>query len=189
MRRLCLGLVLTIVAVPVWAEIKYQDEQFELVKIVDRYRHSYGIASTALKKGSLRADRQKDLFQLFAVMGQKAKTGDRLKGWIGQIKDVSATDDGKNAKVILSVGPEIFLDSGYNIPKDSSLYKKLLDLNLSDVILFDGDFFASDTDGIYESSGTQLASMTKPSFKFKLVDFEKIEPYQIQLNYMIRSGY
>lgn len=151
-------------------------EKFE--KIIKSYTEQYSAAETELQKGHTRVERKKTI--------ARSKIGPKVQGWVGTIKDIGATQDGR-ASLEISINSNLSLTTWNNsfsdymddtlIPNGSALYKKLLPMKKGQKVNFSGYFIKDyySPDFYKEGSLSSHGSMTEPEFLFRFTAIERAD--------------
>lgn len=160
------------------AAIAVPAAQGTLVEALGRYAKDYKAAANQLQKSALRTARARDL--------ERTIPNRSFSGWLGTLKELTTTSDGKAAVVVELVGSRAHLRTWNNalsdvgsdtlIPQGTSLYQKLSAMSPGNSLRLSGEFLASDKDYLKEASMTEQGSMTEPEFVVKFSSLERANP-------------
>ena len=139
---------------------------------MESYISQYKSAGNELQKSTLRTSRRPAL--------ERAVPDKAVSGWIGTIKKLETTSEGKAGITIQLQGSPILLktwnnglsDSGERtlIDHGSALYNRIASLSKGATVSFSGTFFPDKRDYLRETSVTESGSMTEPEFLFRFSD-------------------
>lgn len=154
---------------------QFSKDQKIFVDTINKYRNEFDPASNDLKKNKLLRNRNEDL------CGPSFDASFVFE-WIGKIKDISTNLDGKGILAV-EIDKNIRIETWNNafsdifnntlIEIDTSVYDQLIDLEINQVILFDGNFFPND-ECIESQNLLTNSKIMKPSYTFK---FSNLEPF------------
>jgi hypothetical protein len=153
-------------------------EQAQFVSVIESFYQPYNDAPNELRRSTLRADRRNAL--------EKALPSRAVQGWMGQIKEMTTTTEGKAHLAVRLGGSKSIVVQTWNntlsdvfdrtlIDHGSALYNSISRLSRGDVIRFGGNFFSGSNalDFLEEKSMTESGSMTEPEFIFRFTSVEK----------------
>jgi hypothetical protein len=159
--------------------INIPSSQRRFIDFHKKYSKKYSSTSNALKKSALRVKRNEELETI--IDGNL-----NVSDWIGVIDGSPATTTQGNAHFRVKLyGSNIKVGTDNNeinnfinntlIPKNSSLFNTLSELEDGNKIVFSGVFFRGlgNKDYLDERSITEGGSMKKPEFNFKFTELKK----------------
>jgi hypothetical protein len=148
-------------------------DEAQFISTVSSFISNYNSASNRLEKSTLRATRGEELRKIMSDM--------KFAGWVGTLKEVTATPAGDTAIAVQLPGSNItvrtltksFADTNSHtlIAHDSPLAAQVSALAKGDKINFDGSFVLDGIDWVKEVGANELDSMTKPEY---LVQFKGV---------------
>lgn len=154
---------------------KIPDNQARFIEIVSISQGRVGSTRNDLQRAQLRDERASELRRNFTEL--------RVKNWIGSISEITTNSEGLGV-LSIRIADHIFVKTWNNaisdigsdtlIPKDSKLYKEILNLTIGDQILFSGTFLLSDRDHFQESSVTTTGMLENPEYIFRFQTIKKL---------------
>lgn len=151
------------------------EEQKRFISIVNEVRDLFQAAETEMQKGATRPVRAERLCSAFPSI--------KINNWIGKITKLSTNSDG-NGILYIDIGDKIlfttfnnsFSDASYGtlIETKTSLYSKLLPLQVGNIVRFSGTLFSNKKDCFLESSLSVATSVRNPEFIIRFTDVNKI---------------
>lgn len=154
-------------------EISQQQAKFQ--ETVASFYSPYRAAPNELRKSKIRAERRAALQKLMPNRG--------VKDWIGKLTTMRTTGKGnayieielEEGMIVKTMNNE-FSDSGLRtlINMESKLFSQIENLQEGDLIKFSGEFGSKEQDYLWETSMTELGSMTEPEFLFRFTAIKGI---------------
>ena len=153
----------------------YPKDQKIFVDTINKYRKAFDPGSNDLKKNKLFRNRSEE-------MCGPSFSPYNITEWVGKIKDISTNLDGKGILAV-EIDRDIRVETWNNafsdmlsdtlIEIDSKVYDQLIDLNVGEVIKFNGNFFSNEE--CVETQNLFLhKKIMKPSFTFR---FTNLQPF------------
>lgn len=146
--------------------------QEQFTSVVESHISQYKAAANELQKSTLRTNRKQAL--------ERALPDTTVSGWIGTIKKMETTSDGKAGITVQLQGSPILLmtwNNGFSdlfgstlIEHGSALYNRIASLSTGARVSVSGTFFTDKHDHVRECSVTESGSMTEPEFLFRFSD-------------------
>lgn len=151
-------------------------EQSAMIEIVEAARQRYATSTNDMAKGASRPSRAQALCS--------ALPNRTVNGWIGRVSKLNTNNQGKGVLEV-EIGRDILIKTWNNsfsdisnktlIEPSSALFSVAIQLKKGQLVRLNGQFFASETDCISESSVSLSGSINEPEFIFRFQSITQIE--------------